>query len=100
MALSLKNFSARCVEIARKRGFFTEHASDRLLLYAISVHWRKLLESTDYISDNPGPWNEKEEELAEIIVSAIMCLKRFGRKNICIEQLLRDTVERLSEQNK
>lgn len=96
MAITLNKSAIRCEEIAIASGKINRDSSDRPILYDISRNWRKLLAATDYKSDNPGPWSEKEEAACDVIVSALTYLQRLGCTNI--EQLLRDTIERHARQ--
>lgn len=97
MAITLNKYAIRCEEIAVAGGKITTNSSARPLLYDISRHWRVLLDATDFPSGNPGQWSEKEEAASEVIISAVTYLQRIGCKNI--EQLLKDTIERLARQN-
>ena len=98
MAITLKNYAARCEEIALANGLITTNSSARSLLYDISRHWRCLLDASGFSSDNPGSWSDREEAACEVMVSAMAYLQRIGCRNI--EQLLKDTIERHSRENK
>lgn len=97
MAIPLNKIAIRCKEIAIAGGKINSNSSTRTLIYDISRHWRQLLESSGYQSDNPGPWSESEELAAEVMVSALTYLQCVGCKNI--EQLLKDTIEQRARQN-
>lgn len=97
MAITLNKYAILCEEIAIAGGKITSNSSAQPLLYDISRNWRTLLEATSFQSDNPGPWSEKEESAAEVIISAVTYLQRIGCVNI--EQLLKDTIERHARQN-
>lgn len=97
MAITLNKYAIRCEEIAIASGKITSNTSPRTSLYDISRHWRELLDASGYKSGNAGPWNEKEEAAAEVMISTMTYLQRIGCKNI--EQLLKDTIERHARQN-
>lgn len=97
MAITLNKYAIRCEEIAIAGGKITPNSSAQPLLYDISRNWRKLLDATNFKSDNLGDWSEKEESASEVIVSTLTYLQRIGCKNI--EQLLKDTIERHARQN-
>lgn len=96
MAITLNKSAIRCEEIAIASGKITSNSSARPLLYDISRN-RELLDASSFQSDNPGPWSEKEEAAAEVMISTLTYLQRIGCKNI--EQLLKDTIERHARQN-
>ncbi len=96
MAITLNKQAIRCEEIAIASGKITPSSSARPLLYDISRSWRDLCDATGFKSDNPGPWSEREEQAAEVMVATITYLQRIGCKNI--ERLLLDTIERHSQQ--
>lgn len=93
MAIALNKHAIRCEEIAIASGKITPTSSATPILYDISRDWRKLLESTAFVSVNSKEWSEREESAGELVVSALTYLQRIGCRNI--EQLLRDTIERL-----
>ncbi len=97
MAITLNKYAIRCEEIAIAGGKISPNSSARPLLYDISRNWRKLLDATNFKSDNSGEWSEKEESASEVIISTLTYLQRIGCKNI--EQLLKDTIERHARQN-
>lgn len=97
MAITLNKSAIRCEEIAIASGKITSNSSARPLFYDISRNWRELLDASSFQSDNPGPWSEKEEAAAEVMISTLTYLQRIGCKNI--EQLLKDTIERHARQN-
>lgn len=97
MAITLNKYAIRCEKIAIAGGKITPNSSAQPLLYDISRNWRKLLDATNFKSDNPGDWSEKEESASEVIVSTLTYLQRIGCKDI--EQLLKDTIERHTRQN-
>lgn len=97
MAITLNKCAVKCEQAAIASGRITENSSARPLLYDISRHWRELLDATCFSSPNTGPWSEREEAAAEVIISAITYLQRIGCRNI--EMLLKDTIERQAKQN-
>ena len=92
MAITLNKSAIKCEEIAIASGRIAPNSSSRSLLYDISRSWRVLLDASCFHSGNPGPWSEREDAAAEVIISTITYLQRIGCKNI--EQLLKDTIER------
>ena len=92
MSITLNKRAKRWLEMAIERGIISPESSSTPLLYDISRHWRMLLDATDFKSDNPGPWSEKEEAASEIIISAVTYLRHLGCERI--EELLLDTIER------
>ena len=97
MAITLNKLAVRCEDIALAQGKITAESSSTPLLYDISRNWRILTEASNFRSLN-GKWSEKEEAAGEVIISAVTYLQNIGCKNI--EQLLKDTIERHSGQNK
>ena len=97
MAITLNKYAIQCEEIAIASGGITSGSSARPLLYDISRHWRRLLESSSFQSDNIESWSEEEEAAADVMISTLAYLRRIGCKNI--EQLLRDATERHARQN-
>ena len=98
MAITLNKSAIKCEEIAIASGRITPNSSPRPLLYDISRSWRELCDASCFRSDNPGPWSEREDSAAEVIISTITYLQRIGCKNI--EQLIKDTIERHARQKK
>lgn len=94
MAITLNKYAVKCEELAIASGKITPNSSATPLLYDISRNWRKLLDATTFKGES-GEWNEKEEAAGEVIISAVTYLQRIGCNNI--EQLLKDTIERLKD---
>lgn len=95
--MAIKLNKRKLKEIAIARGYITSESAPRPLIYDISRHWRNLLDATKFQSLNPGPWNEQEEALSEIIIAALTYLQCINCSNI--ERLLEDTIERHARQN-
>lgn len=95
MAITLNKHAIRCVKIALAKGIITPTSSARTSLYDISRHWRRLTEATKCVG-NSGEWSEREEEAARVIISTLTYLQRVGC--IDIEQLLKDTIERMESE--
>lgn len=91
MAITLNKYAILSEEIAMAEGRINDQSSAQPLLYDVSRHWRRALDSTDYRSEL-GRWTEKEVVMGELILSAVAYLRRKGCGNI--EMLLKDTIER------
>ena len=91
MAIALNRYAEKCEKAALASGMIGAGSSARPLLYDISRNWRKLIDASAFKSDRLGKWSEKEEFAAELIISAVMFLRRSGCSNI--EELVHDVAE-------
>ena len=60
------------------------------LAIGISAEWRELMDAADRPSPHIGGWSEREEEAADIVISAVTYLECIGCRDI--EQLIKDKV--------
>lgn len=98
MAIELNAQAALCEKIALAGGSITSLSSSRTSLYDISRQWRKLLEATNFKSENLPGWSEKEELAAETMIATLTYLQRIGCKDI--ERLLRAAIRRHAPKNR
>lgn len=95
MAITLNKLAKLCEKMALEQGIITEQSSPQVLLYDISRCWRRLLDATNFQSLELKEWSEKEDIVAELIVSAVTYLQRIKCDNI--EKLLKDKIKQLHE---
>lgn len=88
--ITLNRLAGKCRETALRRHKITVHSSHRGLAIGISAEWRELMDAADRPSPHIGGWSEREEEAADIIISAVTYLECIGCRDI--EQLIKDKV--------
>lgn len=96
MAITLNKFASQCEKAAIRDGKITKLSSPRISYYQLSVLWRRLGKATKFRSDHTR-WSEQEYMTAELIVGALVYLKRLGCENI--ESLLKDKIKEQTQRD-
>lgn len=78
MAITLNKYAAKLVRQAISEGRIGKDSSAQSFHYDISRHWRKADAATKFKDVKHTALTEKEVEICNVIISAIMYLHRSG----------------------